>query len=208
VLETAATGAWPFIPGRTEFVKLALLAGGNPNVDSARGTPFIDACLHAEPSAVRLMLEAGADVNKRCNVRTPSPIAAAVESQFEEPFFAHVERGADVTLDDGLIHAATRGGHAKVVAYLLEHSARRESSPDDHRATDLLSEAITHGEPGVVRVLLEHGFKPGAIDAQGRMPASTHLELAAKFNQHDWQLKRKEGPRLSTHCLPPHSSSP
>ncbi len=192
VLELAATGAYSGFTVHPEFVALALKAGGNPNDSSTHWTPFIGACEHAEPSAVRLMLDAGADVNKRCPSRTPSPVAAAVESKSEEPFFDLVQRGADITLDDGLIHEAARRGHAKVAAYLLDHNASRAPHKDDRRATDLLSEAIKSHYPAVVRTLLEHGFRPGAIDNSRGDLAATHEDLARRFAKAPWQLREQE----------------
>lgn len=52
-----------FVSGDTELLKYLLSRGVNPDLESDAGTPLVWAAGHAQPAAVSVLLEHGANVS-------------------------------------------------------------------------------------------------------------------------------------------------
>ena len=87
------------------------------------------------------------------------------------------------------IHEAVRSGSAKVVAYLLDRTSDASCSDNDFGATPLHLACDDAGTASLVRLLLERGADPNAVDGQGWPPIA--------FAMRDGKLKIVE--MLLTH---------
>lgn len=73
----------------------ALLEGGaSVNMETARGTPLVVACVRGDPAVVQQLIAAGADVEKETRAAQTPLLAATREGKFEA-VKALLEAGAD-----------------------------------------------------------------------------------------------------------------
>lgn len=146
-------------------------------------------------SAVRLMLDAGADANAQ-NRRgatalhyacDPRPAAeAAWNPRVQSAIIARLVRsGADVDRQDrggaAALHRAVRARSPAAVRSLLESGARVDCRLGKNASTPLHLAVQSTGAGGtagavagqfeIIRLLLDHGADPGAKDARGKSVA-------------------------------------
>ena len=161
-------------------------------------TQGITALLHAAKDgsleAVNLLLEAGADVNERCETRQSeqiTPLVMAIRSGHAAVVSALVEAGADVELkselnrdvnpemgtslywEPPLIIAAYYKNDEEIMKLLLDAGANPNTvmSDTDPDMTTLLHAFVLCGGDHCVnkaRLLLEAGADPNAIDVDRR----------------------------------------
>ncbi|MFE7419635.1 ankyrin repeat domain-containing protein [Rhodococcus sp. NPDC057529] len=142
---------------------------------------LFDAVARDDASAVRALLDAGADVNAK-NAREDSAFLYAGAEGLNEILALTLDHGADVTSTNrfggtALIPAAEHG-HVETVRMLIEAGVP-VNHVNDPGWTALL-EAVVYGDGSaryqdVVRLLLDAGADPAIEDADGRT-ALQHAE--------------------------------
>jgi len=157
-------------------------------------TPLIAACKEGNQDIVALLLEHGADINKRDNCTDETPLLAALQGTKQNRFslaFYLIEKGAD-------IHMVQPGANSALQETLLVSEQDSENTIAEgfslfqylmeqnvDKAIQLpwestLTYAAHYGNSNVVRYLLENGhFSVDELDPKG----NTALIVAAKNNQ-------------------------
>lgn len=153
-------------------------------IGPALATDLIDAVRAGNVARVGILLDSGADPNKRSSYNGPLHDAARIGSA--EISTILIKAGADVELSGfgGVrpLHSAALAGQAKVVSILLKSGAKVDSRDNTGR-TPLLS--FTSGNVGDVSTLialLEGGADPNLLD--GPLPYHP-LDYAAMHDRAD-----------------------
>nr|BAN20704.1 ankyrin 2,3/unc44 [Riptortus pedestris] len=153
--------------GAPATIKLLLELGAQVNLqDDFERTPLHWAAWEGNLPGLQLLEEAGGDLDaEEAWGRTLLHLAAnGGHTQVAEWL---LDRGADPNsicnsqLNTPL-HVAASGGHTDIMRLLLERGAILEC-PDIDDGTPLVS-AIRHDQPEAVKLLLEYGANPRAID--------------------------------------------
>jgi ankyrin repeat protein len=146
--------------GRREVVELLLDRGAAIDAgDAEKGaTPLFQAVMGLEPEMARLLVERGADVDKKTKPGMPVLSLAASSKQADVAAML-VEHGADVGAKDAeeltpLMYAA-EAGSPEIVGLLLEHGA--EINAKSNVGTTALMAAVEMGHAGIFETLLERG---------------------------------------------------
>ena len=153
-------------------------------IGPALATDLVDAVRAGNVARVELLLDSGADPNKRSSYNGPLHDAARIGSA--EITTILIKAGADVELSGfgGVrpLHSAALAGQAKVVSILLKSGAKVDSRDNTGR-TPLLS--FTSGNVGDVSTLialLQGGANPNLLDG----PVPFHpLDYAAMQGRAD-----------------------
>ena len=128
---------------------------------------LVDAAKAGHEEVVRLLLDQGADVNRRCSWRS-SPLAEAAKAGHEAVVRLLLDRGADMNSSgiwgNSPLAEAAEAGHEAVVRLLLDRGADVNSSGTWGNSP--LAEAAEAGHEAVVRLLLDRGavLKIGEFD--------------------------------------------
>ena len=153
-------------------------------IGPALATDLIDAVRAGNVARVGLLLDSGADPNKRSSYNGPLHDAARMGSA--EITTILIKAGADVELSGfgGVrpLHSAAMAGQAKVVTILLESGAKVDSRDNTGR-TPLLSFMSGHtADVSTLIALLEAGADPNLLDG----PVAYHpLDYAAMHGRAD-----------------------
>ena len=145
-----------------------LASGGGANVHDKVGMSALHyAALYGSTESVRILLEAGADVNARNSGQSTPLIFGAYNLEKTKLL---VYKGADVNAvnDAGsrpLYTAVSVHGNAETVRYLIDHGADVKAL--GRAGTDLLQRAAMYSEPEVVRLLLDKGVDPKRASNSG-----------------------------------------
>ena len=151
-IATAALG------GQDAMIKNLVDQGLDLDQEGVLGTPLRAASIMCHESTVRLLLRLGASLHVSGSLG--QPLQAAAMRGHESITRVLLSHGADVNSDGGLygtaLQAAAHRGHPKVVGILLDAGA------DVHRdgfSRDAFHAASEGGHEGIIRLLLERGFK-------------------------------------------------
>ncbi|HKE21077.1 MAG TPA: ankyrin repeat domain-containing protein [Bryobacteraceae bacterium] len=171
--------------GDTAGMRELLRSGADVDGKDPRGaTPLFYAASVGTPEAMRILIAAGADVNARTTFgATPLMWSTADLTKVR----LLVEKGAEVNAQSKagntvLLIASAQAGNLEILRYLFDHGAAIEQARNEIGETPLLRAAAT-GDLGMVKLLIEKGDDPKAVDAGGRTPllrASAHgaVEIA------------------------------
>lgn len=143
--------------------------------ETGKLTPLTFACTHKEFKIIRLLIEFGANVNKR-DKKGDTPLASACCEGSEDIVDFLIKSGADVnTVVDtrGPLYYACLYGHADVVRLLLDAGA------DVSKNTYSTLMACMEGWEKIVRLLLSHGADVNAREEDG----NTLLHHACFYGQ-------------------------
>jgi ankyrin repeat protein len=147
--------------------------------------PLQQAAHDGNISAMRSLLDSGADVNGRCEYHAMTALHAAAKAGQSEAAKILLERGAKVntTDDQGYtpLHVATRYGKGQpatslvgrnaVAGMLLDNGADPNVLTTNRQSALML--AAFDGNPGMVKLLLGHSADPNLVDAQGHTAMDT-----------------------------------
>ena len=162
-------------------VRGCLAAGVDVNAQSVTGTtPLHYAAFYTDdPAILRVLLDAGADVNPQGNAGTPLHAAVAYNTNLAiVPAITRVllDAGADVNAQDLLgftpLHLATfrTRPDPTVVEALLDAGADVNAQEDLYSRTPLHYAARFSRNPAVLEALLEAGADASARDGEGKTP--------------------------------------
>ena len=171
-------------------VRVELGKGADPNrKDPARLTPLHVAARQGYLEIAQLLLQSGADPNRRQDPTGSTPLHLAVEHQHEEVTRLLLEQGANPNLaarhGEGQtlapLQLAARGGDAEIAHLLLRYGARLGGRCTGCES-QLLHVAARKGHAGLARSLLAQGVDP-STPRDGLLPAQVaarhgHQELA------------------------------
>lgn len=134
-----------------------------------RVTPLVYACIADNREVAVVMLEYGADPNRRCDWGTPLMQASKYSPRIGALL---VQRGAMIDAsvsDDGrtALHVMSHFPHPNAVRWLLDHNADPAARTHDGR-TPLHFAAMRNTGTKVVEMLLAAGADPAARDNAGR----------------------------------------
>jgi len=153
-------------------------------IGPALATDLIDAVRAGNVARVGILLDSGADPNKRSSYNSPLHDSARIGSA--EITIILIKAGADVELSGfgGVrpLHSAALAGQAKVVTILLASGAKVDSRDNTGR-TPLLSFMSGHtADVSTLIALLEAGADPNLLDG----PVPYHpLDYAAMHGRAD-----------------------
>lgn len=161
-----------------DAMRLLLENGAAPDAEGDWGsTPLLVAAEAGSAAAIRLLLDAGASVN-RGNARTgATALMSAAHNEHRDAVRALLDGGADVDRQDhegqtALMRTVRRADYANVRAtarMLLEAGASRDLA--DKRGWTALTHAIRAPSVAMVELLVAHGADVTLRDAEGRTAA-------------------------------------
>jgi len=164
------TGIDPISRFRFTFPELAEI--------NERNTALIAAAENGDAESVRLLLDAGADMNATNNDGDTALILAAVQGHAEIVRLL-LDRGANVEATDSdgytAFIVAAASSHAEIVRLLLDRGA--DINATNHDGNTSLIEAAQNGYADIVRLLLDRGANVEATDNDGH----TALRYAAQI---------------------------
>ena len=174
--------------GRTYRVTQLLMDGVSmDDADEHSTTAVMYAAMHGHPACLRLLLEAGADVNKKnWSESTPignSAMIVAAGNGEADCLRLLLDAGADKeaanVAGETPLHLAAVYGHTACVKMLLEAGADKNAV--DAEGGSAVLGAAAKGWADCLRVLLEAGADANELDADGVSP----LHAAAKHGKAD-----------------------
>jgi ankyrin repeat protein len=159
------------------MVEKLLAAGANPNLAGANGeSPLMEASRSGRLEIVKALLEHGAEVNARENVRGQTALMWAVSQKHVDVVQMLLEHGADV-------HARTRSNPQ--LFYTGEPSGAGRNAADwqmrtiDRGGSTSLMFAARQGDVASARVLLAAGARPNDV-----APDGTSALVLASYSGH------------------------
>ncbi|MDH5656751.1 MAG: ankyrin repeat domain-containing protein [Spirochaetia bacterium] len=159
--------------GDTRKLEILLLIGENPNsVDKHGLTPLFYACANGHPDTVRMLLQAGAEVNFQTRKGlTPLHNAAAYKREHIQILDMLIKAGADVNMrnEEGAapLHNATFGWGAQIqIVDILIQSGADVNVKNKSGTTPLLN-AASSGRLDIARMLIGSGAKVDERDMEG-----------------------------------------
>lgn len=106
-----------------EYMTKLLQLGANPNIMEGQGSPLLEAACQEDPTRLRILLDAGADLNLQKDGGL-TPLMCAAERGALESTKLLLERGANPNVVDGrartAMEIASERGHDEIVMLLLE----------------------------------------------------------------------------------------
>jgi ankyrin repeat protein len=175
--------------------------------NASQYTPLLVAAeKNNDPEVLRLLIQAGADVDVKESNETPLMRAARFNSN-PEVLNVLIQAGAEVDAKDGysetaLMRAARFNSNPEVLNVLIQAGADVNAENNDG-ATPLIQAARYNSNPEVLKLLIESGADMGAKDARGwtalsfaaesKEPEIVSLLMAsgAEISEMDWDLARK-----------------
>ncbi len=163
--------------GHKAMAELLLERGANVSARGVHGqTPLHEAAARRFQALAELLVKAGADINARA-ASGGTPLHQAAEAGATEILKLLLDERADVNARTPYahtpLHSAVAGGRVEAAEILLERGAEPNARTVANRphptigpnATPLV---IARFNPGLVRVLLEHGANPNVSLPEGR----------------------------------------
>jgi ankyrin repeat protein len=159
------------IDGQLEVARRLIREGADLEERSANGTTaLLNAVMHCNPEIVKLLVEAGADVNARKTPEQITPLMIACSNGDDQ--ISELLLAADAKLDmmdesgNTAFHYACFASSLDIIKKIDEVNSKYRHVPNDDGNTPLLI-AAREGRPGVVVWLLEQGASLTDRNAKG-----------------------------------------
>jgi ankyrin repeat protein len=158
-------------------------------------TPLMWACFCGKLDAVKILVEAGADVNQKEKNGETAIISAMQSGPDDHPEIVEylLDHGAVPDSSSQFGHTvllyAVEGGHLSIIKKLIEKGANIEQTDKYSRQTPLISAAYKE-KTDVVKLLLESGANIHAVDSRGN---TAFLHAAWKGNLGIMKLLLEKG---------------
>jgi len=139
---------------------LKLLLSSSEGSKSGYAQAMETACRYDQAECLKLLIEAGADVNKGFNSNGYKPLVEAADWGSLECVKMLLQNNADITGDGGYWSPLTRAcmsGHIEVAEYLIEQGADVNFAIDNKIEDLPLYNAISTGELDCIKLLVENG---------------------------------------------------
>lgn len=157
------------------------------------GSPLHMAVVERRPETVRILLEAGAEVDAPSELEARTALHLAADAGDDEMVLLLLEEGADLHATDRggkqAIHLATISGHPEIVGNLLSAGAMVDSREPGEGMTPLLIASL-QGELELVQLLVNAGADIEATNATGRTPFFFSTSMESYVNVGDDKLIR------------------
>lgn len=169
-----------------EHTEILLNASADPNIRSKYGDTALTRAINhhdADLEIIRMLLEAGADVNLADGEKRP-PLFYALNNQSPEAVRMLIETGADIswkTTTNGttmLMHALRKKNNIDTIKLLVEHGADINATTEGENNTVLMYAARYHPDPEVLHYLIQSGAKVSQKNSNGE----TAFLWAMQFN--------------------------
>jgi ankyrin repeat protein len=162
-------------------VRALLIAGTDPDAWGADGAaPIHRAAQAGHSEVVRVLLNAGADIDRQREGAGDTPLLDAIQSHHDETTLLLIERGADVTLaawrGSALQNAANGSASLLIVQALIARGAIENAREAKH-VVGPLHTASRRGNVAILNELLDAGVPP---DTTLGPPGYTALMVACK----------------------------
>ncbi|KAJ0002525.1 hypothetical protein NQD34_007674 [Periophthalmus magnuspinnatus] len=158
--------------GFIENTTLLLKHGANPDApDEDEDTPMFTAIRLGRSDLVELLLSSGSRVNQEgCHGRCPLHEASKLGNSTLVDLLLKSGARPDPRSHYGLtpLALAAQGSHRAVIESLLRKGADVLSQANDEAS--ILFEASAHGDPEMIRLLLEYGADPNVPKHSGHLP--------------------------------------
>ncbi len=156
---------WCIDQGDTEYVRLLLEAGVDPNIDDTQGmSPLALAARKEQPEFVKWLIDAGADINAVGDMEYTA-LHRAVHANSSDSLKILIAAGADVNVTNNFgktpLHLATEENNGTAVKLLIDAGADVNAG-DEHTTTPLY-----YAENDYIRTLL---ISAGATDFYNYAP--------------------------------------
>lgn len=165
ILDTAA------LAGRADLIRRGLAAGLNANGQSDKATPLMFAAQGGHIEAMQVLIDAGADVNRRGNGKVTALMLAASNDKPEAVKLLlahHADPNAASPDRTTVLHAAANEDDAELCNLLLRAGAKVDAK-NINGVTPLMV-AATRGHAGTVRRLIAAGADVNAANTVGATP--------------------------------------
>lgn len=164
----------------TKTVNTLLDHGSNPNMPDKYKygyTPLELAAIYGHADVEKILLEHGADVNRRSQ-NGNTPLIAAANSGHADVAKVLLIHGANPNITNSIgdtpILLAAGGGYLEITKLLLAHGA--DVNHADNSGNTPLSMATAQGYKRVVKLLLAHGADVNHVDKYGNTPLSMAMQ--------------------------------
>jgi len=160
--------------GQTEIVEFLLKHGADANqeVDASRSVPLL---LARDAEMARILLEYGADINRRSGCQLETALHRAVIQDNWELVELLISRGADVNAKDSNgetpLHCAA--GAARIAMFRLFLQKGADMDIEDFSQRTALHHAAASASAKMVRFLIDKSADPNARDKHGMTPLHT-----------------------------------
>ncbi len=179
-----------------DLVKLFLKEGANPK----NSLPEIVGHYISNIDLMRVLIEAGADLNSSNEVGATSLMLACIAGNLEEVKLL-LELGADIECVDETgwrtaLYMASENGNIEIIRTLISYGAKVIEGTNEDKYSPLFEAAI-HGNLDAVKVLIESGFNPNLEDHDGYKPIryasqNGYTELVIHLSQYVSENEKKD----------------
>lgn len=167
--------------GEPAEIQAAIKAGANVNAyseDEELNALMYAAIENSHPETIRMLVNAGADVNETFGSRSNSGMTALMYAAEKNPnpeiLIELVKAGADVDekdMDGGTpLKYATRNRNEEVLKVLLKSGAHVNDNHSGETVLHFASDSGNEANPNTIRVLLDNGADVHIRDQYGRTP--------------------------------------
>jgi ankyrin repeat protein len=152
--------------GKTETLKALLAKGVDANAEDELLTALQHAIINRRISAVKILLNAGADPNKQARLhrRDDAPLIIAVQKKDERIVEDLLSKNVHKSTISYGLSLASENGYTDIAIKLLAKGAN--PNINDHTGSPVLIDAIKRNDTRMAKILLQSGADPQASEKE------------------------------------------